>query len=119
MDRVLLVEDDRITNLELHCFLSDAGFDVEATHSGRGAVAAIKRQPPRYLVTDLDLGPGPDGFEVARYARERRSDTRIVIASGEPEGRCVPGIVPRAQFVPKPFRGEQIVDALRRPPVAG
>lgn len=115
MDRVLLVEYERITSLELSSFLGDAGFKVEATYSGDGALAAIDRIPPRFLVTNLHLGPGPDGLDVARYARAHRPDVRIVFLSGGPACASQPGSGTPSQFIAKPFLGEQVVGALHRP----
>ena len=117
MDRVLLVEDDRLTSMELHHSLRDAGFDVETAYSGLGAVAAIERQPPRYLVTSLDLGPGPDGLDVAYHARSLRSDVQIVFVSSGPSAHAGAGSSrgSTSQFIGRPYRSEQVVNALRRP----
>jgi len=115
MNRVLLVDDERITSLELGSFLEDEGFEVEAAYSGDGALGAIERRPPRFLVTNLQLGPGPSGHDVARYARAVRPDIRIVFVSGGPAcvSETTSGIP--SQFIAKPFRSEQVVDALRGP----
>lgn len=115
MNRVLLVEDERITSLELGSFLEDEGFEVEAVHSGDGALGAIDRLPPRFLVTNLRLGPGPNGLDIARYARALRPDIRIVFVSGGPACVSESGPGMESQFIAKPFRSEQVVDALRRP----
>src|SRR5258707_9744312 len=113
-DHVLLVEDDMIINLELHEFLQDSGFTVEAAYSGAGALAAIGRRPPWALVTDLDLGRGPDGFEVARCARIARPGLPVVFISGTLAARFARDGVAGSGFVAKPCRGLQIVEALHR-----
>jgi len=113
-DRVLLVEDDMIITLELHEFLQDSGFTVEAAYSGVGALASIGRNPPWALVTDLDLGRGPDGFEVARCARTARPGLPVVFISGTMAARFAREGVSGSGFVAKPFRGRQIVEALHR-----
>ena len=113
-DRILLVEDDYISNLELHEFMRDAGFCVEAVYSGATALAAIRRDPPYGVVTDLDLGPGPNGFEVARFARAARPDVTVVYISGHDAGRHLTEGAIRSEFVAKPFLGQEVVDALRR-----
>jgi DNA-binding response OmpR family regulator len=116
MERVLIVKDDQLNNLALHHLLDDAAFEVEAASSGRIAVAAIDRQPPRYLVTELNLGPGPDGLDVARYARALRPDIRIVFVSGALPRDPDTDLGATSQFIAKPFRGGEIIAALRRPP---
>jgi DNA-binding response OmpR family regulator len=113
-DRVLLVEDDIVVSLELHEFLQDSGFTVEAAYSGDGAMASIKREAPWALVTDLDLGRGPDGFEVARYARVARPGLPVVFISGSMGARHPLEGVAGSGFVPKPFQGRQIAEALHR-----
>jgi DNA-binding response OmpR family regulator len=99
MSRILLVEDDYLSNLALSRDLRDAGFEVEA---------------PFGLVTDLDLGPGPDGFEVARYARWRRPLVQVIYMSSEPP-RLPSVFCLGSTFVPKPYEAKQIIDALWRP----
>jgi DNA-binding NtrC family response regulator len=112
--RVLLVDDDYICNLALHELLQGCGFRVEAVYSGSTALAAIRRHPPWALVTDLDLGHGPDGFEVARFARGARPGLPVVFISGHQGARHPAEGVTGSEFVEKPFRNGQIVEALRR-----
>lgn len=114
MNRILLVEDDCLSNLALGHYLRDAGFEVEEAFSGLAAVEAIRREPPHSLATNLDLGPGPDGFEIARYARWRRPLVRVVYISSEPP-RFPAAFCEDSSFIPKPYRAEQIVDVLWRP----
>lgn len=116
MDRnhVLLVEDDFVINLEMREFLEEAGFAVEAASCGFSAFVAIGRHPPAALVTDLDLGPGPDGFEVARYARAMCPGLPVIFVSGSMAGRHASEGVPGSVFIAKPCHGRQIVEALRR-----
>lgn len=114
MNRILLVEDDYLNNLALHGYLQDAGFSVKSAFSGLGALAAITRAAPHALVSDLNLGPGPNGVEVARFARSVRPDTQIVLISSQLARYRALGDVAGAEFVAKPYRGEEIVAALQR-----
>lgn len=112
--RILLVEDDFLNNLALHEFLEEADFPVESVYCGLTALAAIRRQPPWALVTDVDLGPGPDGFEVARFARAAWPGLPVVFISGREGVRPLAESVAGATFIAKPCRGEVVVEALRR-----
>lgn len=114
MNRILLVEDDCLSNLALSHHLRDAGFEVEEAFSGLAALEAIRREPPHSLITDLDLGPGPDGFEVARYARWRRPLVQVIYISSEAP-RLPAAFCEDSRFFPKPYRPEEIVNALWRP----
>ena len=112
--RVLLVDDDFVINLDLHGALEDSGFRVESVYCGMTALAAIRRHPPWAVVTDVDLGPGPDGFDVARFARASRPGVAVVFISGHEGERHPSEGVAGSVFIAKPCRGEQIVEALRR-----
>jgi DNA-binding response OmpR family regulator len=112
MRRVLLIEDDRIISMALRGYLEEAGFDVESAYSGTEALAAIARMPPAIVVTDIDLGPGPDGFAVAHRARAIWPDVRVVFVSGRfslyaPSPKAA-GFV----FIAKPYRFEAVLDAV-------
>ena len=83
---VLLVDDNFVFNMETCEFLQERGFDVEATYNADAAMAAIDRaERLSGLVTDIDLGPGPDGFAVARYARSRHPHVPVVYVSASPD----------------------------------
>lgn len=115
MGRVLLVEDDRLIALALHEHLQAAGYNVECAHSGAEALSAIERQPPRRLVTDLNLGPGANGLEVARFARSMRPDVQVLFVSSERGDYPRLDEVAGSGFIAKPFRFDQIEAALRSP----
>jgi DNA-binding NtrC family response regulator len=112
--RILLVEDDFLTNLSFSKILDGSGLWVESVYCGVTALAAIRRRPPLALVTDIDLGPGPDGFDVARFARIANPGLPVVFISGRAEARHAPDRVAGSEFITKPCTGEQIVEALRR-----
>ncbi len=113
--RVLIVDDDLILNFAICETLNDSGFDVVGVHSAAAAFDAVDRTAQlSALVTDIDLGTGPDGFEVARRARAANPHLSVVFISGTAEARhradCIEGV----EFLGKPFRPPEIVEALRR-----
>ena len=112
--RILLAEDDVLTAFSLRETLKDSGYRVESVHCGATALAAIRRSPPSALVTDVDLGRGPDGFDVARFARASRPGLPVVFISGQHGARHASEGVSGSDFIAKPCGGEQIVEALRR-----
>lgn len=114
MNHVLLVDDDYVVNLAICEYLREAGFPVETAYTGFGALAALRRRPPWALVTDIDLGPGADGFDVARFARASHPGLPVVYISGRGGPRRVSEGVADSEFITKPCKGEQIVEALRR-----
>lgn len=70
--RVLVVEDEGFTRAAVISSLESAGFSVKAATTATEALAALDDHDPHALVTDLDLGSGPNGVDLAcRVARIR------------------------------------------------
>ena len=114
---ILVVDDDELVSMSLADTLREAGYAVLALNSGEEALMLIERAPElAAIVTDIRLGPGADGWEVARRAREAQPDVPVVYISGDPgssAARCLPG----SMLLPKPFTPSQVVEAVgaRRP----
>jgi ActR/RegA family two-component response regulator len=77
---VLVVEDDHLIKDVVQEALSDGGFDSEVVASGEEAVALLQDKHDEYRapVTDIDLQGELSGWDVAKRARELRSDIPVV-----------------------------------------
>lgn len=110
MPRILVVEDDRDTRALL---AEEIGSDVDLlfAESGAEGIAMIAELPDlAAVVSDLRLGPGPDGFEVLRAARERLLSCARVLVTGE---RVVTLDHDTSPLVEVVFRKPWIVGTLR------
>ena len=68
-------------------------------------------QEPDVLVTDIDLGPGLGGLDIAAIARERHPAAEVVLISGTAPD---PGLLGcRERFLRKPFAASALADAIR------
>jgi CheY-like chemotaxis protein len=110
---LLFVEDDLVQGMDVSATLEAEGFRVTNVSSHAEAIEALSRdQDLGALLTDIDLGPGPDGFDVARQARRLRPGLPVVFVSGSMgiyhAARRLPGSI----FVAKPFHPAQIIQAL-------
>lgn len=113
--RILLVEDDLILNHDLGQSLEEFGYTVRSIYCGKTAFDAIDRHEHFLaLVTDIDLGRGADGVDVARYARAFYPHLPVVFTSGQADARHASHGVVRSEFVPKPFQASEIAEALAR-----
>lgn len=111
--RVLFVEDDVLCALETGEALRDCGYDVLAVHNAGDALRVIDSQVGfSALVTDVDLGPGADGFDIARAGRERQPHLAVVFISGTAAARHASEGVQGSLFVAKPFRPQQAAEAV-------
>jgi DNA-binding response OmpR family regulator len=67
VERVLLVEDDELLGVLFELALCEAGYAVVRARTGAAAMAMLTAATPVDLVvTDIGLGDGPDGWQVAR-----------------------------------------------------
>ena len=64
------------------------------------------------LVTDIRLPGGPDGWEIARRARELRSDLPIVYTTADSAADWPARGVPNSVVVQKPYAGAQLLTAI-------
>ncbi len=112
---VLFVDDDAWIHLGNCEFLRDSGLLVVEAWSAPEACAVIDGGAGlTALVTDIDLGAGIDGYEVARRGRAAWPHLPVVYMSGTSSGRHGAEGVARSQFISKPFEPQQILDALDR-----
>jgi CheY-like chemotaxis protein len=113
--RILFVEDNHVLNMATSGSLAELGFEVESVHSATAAIEAINRlEYITVLLTDIDLGPGLDGFDIARHARVLYHDLPVVYVSGSMGAHFAANGVPDSLFVGKPFCPRQIEEALDR-----
>jgi DNA-binding response OmpR family regulator len=61
--KILCVEDDRDTASLICEELVDRGFEVQVAYNGRDALAAILKEPPHLVLSDVGM-PGMSGFEL-------------------------------------------------------
>jgi CheY-like chemotaxis protein len=113
--RILFAEDDHVLNMATSEALEELGFSVESVYSASAAIEAIDRlEYITALLTDIDLGVGLDGFDVARHARVLYRDLPVVYVSGSKAAHHAAHGVPGSLFVGKPFQQSQIGEALGR-----
>ena len=95
--RVLLVEDEDFTRTMVSEMLSASGINVLPVASVAEALKLMDEFDPHVVLTDLDLGHGPDGADLLTKVAEDRPWTGMVImtAHASPElavhgGRSIP-----------------------------
>ena len=110
---ILLLDGDLRTSERLAMLLREDGFDVEVLSDGGSAIARLTSPPqPDVLVTELRL-PVTDGVTVARFALERRPDTRIIVLTRYPNLLAPQALQPgRAIVLPKPLDYASLLELL-------
>lgn len=111
---LLLAEDEPIIQLALEEALIDGGYSVVTTSNGLEAVAVIEERHAELsaIVTDIQLGRGPDGWELAHRARELSPSICVVYITGDSADKWTAEGVPKSILLQKPFADAQIVTAV-------
>ena len=84
---VIVVEDDAFLRSLLADSLEQVGFEVSTAASAADAKRIIKVINPDAVVLDINLGPGPDGFDIAENLRKSSPDIAIVFLTNLPDPR--------------------------------
>jgi signal transduction histidine kinase/CheY-like chemotaxis protein len=117
--KVLLVEDDPVSQSVATLMLKGYGIKPIVVGTGKAAVERTAREPFDLIFMDSHL-PDQDGFEVAKFIRSHRSVTApppyIVAMTGAdtPEDRDHAKECGMSDFIAKPVRKSDILACLRR-----
>ena len=110
---LLLVEDDKFVSAFVETVLDEGGYTVVVAESGKDAMARLKKAAELDgLITDIRLGEGPDGWEVARHARELKPTMAVVYMSGDSASDWAAQGVPKSVMLQKPFVEAQLLTAI-------
>jgi DNA-binding response OmpR family regulator len=113
---IFLAEDDSLVQEFLIEVLQFTDLSVTAASSGDEAAVLLSRllEPPRLLLTDINLGPGVDGFTLGARARHRWPSLPVIYISGVPMNLTTLGgarvLHPfQERFLQKPFHIEVLL----------
>ena len=111
---LLLVEDEHLILMVAEEALEAGGYAVIVAGDGAEALSTLNARSGEFagLITDVRLGAGPDGWEVARHARELQADLPIVYMTGDSAADWPVNGVPNSIVVQKPFAPAQLVTAV-------
>jgi PAS domain S-box-containing protein len=105
-ETVLVVEDDQRVRRVSVRRLKELGYAVIEADSGPAALAVLDREEPiDLLFTDIVMAGGMTGVELAREARRRRHELKILFTSGYAEPAVIKGglLTTNAGWLGKPY----------------
>jgi CheY-like chemotaxis protein len=111
---ILIVEDEFLLRLDSAEMLESAGFEVIQAGDADEAIAILTARSDIHVVfTDVQMPGTMDGLKLARFVRNRWPPIKIVATSGHVhiEDDDLPA---GSVFLPKPYRGAEVVAALRQ-----
>ena len=86
---VLIVEDDSLLRELLATALESWGYSVQTASNVADAKRLFKLSDPDGVILDIDLGPGPNGFDLAQIIISTAPATAIVFLTHLPDSRFV------------------------------
>lgn len=110
---LLLVEDEPLIRTALAGALEDGGYALREADDGEAALEALKSiDKLAGLITDIRLGTGADGWEVARQARHLFPKAAVVYMTGDSAADWTAEGVPNSVLLQKPFATAQVITAV-------
>jgi signal transduction histidine kinase/ActR/RegA family two-component response regulator len=112
-ETILVVEDDPAVRSICVAFLRSAAYEVQTAINATDALAVLQRTPGVALVfTDVMLGKGRDGMQLAAEIQRLRPGIRVLLTSGYEEQAAQD----HAQFelLRKPYQRGQLLTAVGR-----
>ncbi|MBP0111717.1 MULTISPECIES: response regulator [Bradyrhizobium] len=112
--RVLVVEDEALICSVIEDALLDNGFEACSVHSGEAAMSTFRdgREGCRALLTDVNLGDGISGWELARQIREITPDFPVVYMTSASAPDWKSQGVDGSVLIRKPFAPAQLAAAV-------
>jgi DNA-binding NarL/FixJ family response regulator len=82
-----VVENESLLRDLIARSLETAGFEVSTAANAADAKRAVKAADPDVCVVDIELGPGPNGFDFAEYLNREAQDVGVVFLTNLPDPR--------------------------------
>ncbi len=108
-DTILLIDDDESLRRVTEYNLSEAGFDVIPSASGREGIELFKKNDPDLVITDVKLGD-MDGLKVLSAIKRESPETPVIVitAFGSIEMAVKAMHEGAFTFITKPFERETL-----------
>lgn len=111
---VLLVQDEALIAIVVQEMLTSNGIGVVLAGDAHRALYELARNLQRFdiLLTDVKLGDGPDGWELARLARDIAPTLPVIYQTRNSASRWETEGVPASALLPKPYSEAQLISAI-------
>jgi DNA-binding response OmpR family regulator len=112
---MLVVDDEQDLRDTLTRAFAREGHEVVAVADGPAALTHAARRDFDVVLLDVDLGPGPDGYDVCRTLRGRRNFAPVIMLTAlDSEADAVEGLEAGADdYVTKPFGLSELQSRIR------
>lgn len=114
----LLVADDLVPIRQMvRITLSTQGWTILEAKNGAEALDLARASKPDLILLDVDMGPGPNGFDVCKTLKSEpgTKDIPVVMltAHESDSDRAIGFAAGAAQYLTKPFGPLELIDTIR------
>jgi DNA-binding response OmpR family regulator len=114
----LLIADDLVPIRQMvRITLSTQGWTIIEAENGQKALELARAEKPDLMLLDVDMGAGPNGFDVCRElksADETKGIPIVMLTAHDSESdRAVGFAAGAAQYLTKPFGPLELIDTIR------
>src|SRR3981189_1749674 len=112
---ILFVDDEAAMRQAVTQWLDLAGFELIVHERSAPAAAALSRDFPGILVTDLRM-EGPDGMELLRQSQQIDPEIPVIVITGHGDVEIAVEAMRLGayDFIEKPFAPERFLEVVRR-----
>jgi two-component system, NtrC family, response regulator PilR len=112
--RVLVVDDEADFLATYERLLRRLGYEVIVATTREGGMAAVTRERPDLVISDLRL-PDGTGLDVVRAARSMPTPPSVIVVTGYPSGESRQSSLAAGAtaFLAKPFSATGLLAAVR------
>ncbi|HEX8570723.1 MAG TPA: response regulator [Caulobacteraceae bacterium] len=113
---ILVVEDEALVQVLVVEVLQERGYAVQAAASAAEALVLLRDRcgDIDVLLTDINLGAGENGLELAHKARVLCPGIRVIYVTGGAYAKALTERVPDSVLIPKPYELDQICEEVAR-----
>jgi DNA-binding NtrC family response regulator len=107
---ILIVEDDAGHAEAMHEGLSRVGYNCTLADTGDAAIAKLRKGRFDIVITDLMLGPGPDGLAVQAAAITHQPHAKVIVVTANPSVETCRAALQQGAFdyIEKPLNLEEL-----------
>lgn len=113
MDKILIVEDNKVVNKALSLFLENNGYEVSSVYNAEDALIEINKKDYTLIILDLNL-PKMNGYQFIQVIR-KKTDIPVIIntAYANVKSRVKLINVGASDFIEKSFDKEEVLESVR------
>jgi CheY-like chemotaxis protein len=113
-ETILFVEDEALVRMDMAEFLRECGYRVHEAANASEAIEALQSKFAVDLVfTDINLGEGMNGCELASWTTSNRPGVKVLVTTGSALRRDVPAEVIEP-LLAKPYTGRDLLDRVKQ-----